>query len=63
MEAKVSTVKLSAWDGVREFPVEQAEALLTMDIKGGSGWSLADDNYELNDGHLAKKAKKGKKDD
>lgn len=63
MESKVSNVKLSAWDGVKEFPIEQAEALLTIDVKGGSGWSLADDGYELVDGHLTKKAKKGNKKD
>ena len=65
MEAKVTMVTLSAWDGTREFPIEQAEALLTMPVKGGGGWSLADDGFELVEGHLTRRTtkKKGKTDE
>ena len=46
---------------IREFPIEHAEGLLTMNIRGGSGWSLADDDYELTEGRLTKKAKNNTK--
>lgn len=64
MAETVTTVKLRAWDGVKAFPVEQAERLLTMAIRGGSGWTLADPDWELVGDALRKKTKpKGKKED
>ena len=56
--AVISMVKMKAWDGVREFPLEQAERLLTMDTRGSSGWTLADERYEFKEGVLTKKKKK-----
>lgn len=58
MSAKVTTVRLRAWDGVRDFPLEQAERLLSMDVRGGSGWTLADERYEYTEGVLRRKAAK-----
>lgn len=61
MEGKVSMVKMTSGENVIEVPVERAEDLITMNIRGGSGWSLADDDYELSEGRLTKKAKKSEK--
>jgi len=55
-------VKLAAGEEVREFTIEHAEGLLTMNLRGGSGWTLADDGYELVDGRLTRKAKKETKE-
>ena len=55
-------VKLAAGDEVREFTIEHAEGLLTMNLRGGSGWTLADDRYEMVDGRLTRKAKKETKE-
>lgn len=55
-------VKLAAGDDVREFTIEHAEGLLTMNLRGGSGWTLADDGYELVDGRLTRMAKKETKE-
>ncbi len=51
-------VKLAAGDEVREFTIEHAEGLLTMNLRGGSGWTLADDGYEMVNSRLTRKAKK-----
>lgn len=58
MNAKESNVKMRAGAEVREFPFEQAERLLTMNLRGGTEWSLDDDDYEFVEGHLVKKAAK-----
>ena len=55
-------VKLAAGDDVREFTIEHAEGLLTMNLRGGSGWTLADDSYEMVNGRLTRKAKKETKE-
>lgn len=52
---------MRAWDGERAFPLEQAERLLAMDVRGGSGWTLADDRYEFDGRMLRRKAAKEKK--
>lgn len=51
-------VKLACGDEVREFAIEHAEDLIAMNIRGGSGWKLADDGYEMVNGRLTRKAKK-----
>lgn len=51
-------VKLTSGENVIEVPIERAEDLLAMNIRGGSGWTLADDGYEMVDGRLTRKAKK-----
>lgn len=61
MEGKVSMVKMLGGGQVKEFPIEQAEWLLTVNMRGGTGWSLADDDYELTEGRLTKKAKNNTK--
>lgn len=61
MDGKVSMVKMLGGGQVKEFPIEQAEWLLTVNMRGGTGWSLADDDYELTEGRLTKKAKKSEK--
>lgn len=61
MEGKVSMVKMVSGDTVKEFPVEQAEWLLTVNMRGGTGWSLNDPDYELTEGRLTKKAKNNTK--
>ena len=53
-----STVTVTDSGEFREYPVEQAERLLTMNIPGGSGWKLADEGWEMVDGRLTRKAKK-----
>lgn len=55
-------VKLAAGEEVREFTIEHAEGLLTMNLRGGSGWTLADDGYGMVDGRLTRKAKKETKE-
>ena len=55
-------VKMAAGDDVREFSVEHAEGLLHMNIPGGSGWVLADPEWEVVDGRLTRKAKKETKE-
>jgi hypothetical protein len=55
-------VKLACGEDVREFTVEHAEGLLTMNLRGGSGWTLADDAWEMVDGSLHRKAKKETKE-
>ena len=55
-------VKLAAGDDVREFTIEHAEGLLNSTLRGGSGWYLADDGYEMVDGRLTRKAKKETKE-
>lgn len=52
---------MTSGDTVKEFPIEQAEWLLTVNMRGGTGWTLADDDYELSEGRLTKKAKKSEK--
>ena len=61
MEGKVSMVKMTSGENVIEVPIERAEDLIAMNIRGGSGWSLADDDYELTEGRLTKKAKNNTK--
>lgn len=61
MDGKVSMVKMTSGDTVKEFPIEQAEWLLTVNMRGGTGWSFADDDYELTKGRLTKRAKKSEK--
>jgi len=56
--ADTSMVKLASGDLVREFAIEHAEGLLNMNLRGGTGWHLADEGYELVDGRLTKKAAK-----
>lgn len=55
-------VKLASGNEVREFTIEHAEGLLTMNLRGGSGWTLADDGYEMVNGRLTRKAKKETKE-
>lgn len=62
MDGKVSMVKLVNGNGdVRMFAIEDAEYILTRKLRGGSCWSLADDDYELTEGRLTKKAKNNTK--
>ena len=51
-------VRMVSGENVIEVSIERAEDLLTMNIRGGSGWTLADDGYEMVDGRLTRKAKK-----
>ena len=51
-------VKLASGENVIEVSIERAEDLLAMNIRGGSGWTLADDGYEMVNGRLTRKAKK-----
>ena len=51
-------VKMVSGENVIEVSVERAEDLLTMNIRGGSGWKLADEGWESIDGRLTRKAKK-----
>lgn len=51
-------VKLASGENIIEVSIERAEDLLTMNIRGGSGWTLADDGYEMVNGRLTRKAKK-----
>ena len=60
--ADTSMVKLASGDLVREFAIEHAEGLLNMNLRGGTGWHLADDGYEMVDGRLTRKAKKETKE-
>ena len=60
--ADKNMVKLAAGDEVREFTIEHAEGLLNMNLRGGTGWHLADDGYEMVDGRLTRKAKKETKE-
>lgn len=55
-------VKLASGENVIEVSIERAEDLITMNIRGGSGWTLADDGYEMVDGRLTRKAKKETKE-
>ena len=55
-------VKLASGENVIEVSIERAEDLLTMNIRGGSGWTLADDGYEMVNGRLTRKAKKETKE-
>ena len=55
-------VKLTSGENVIEVSVERAEDLITMNLRGGSGWTLADDGYEMVDGRLTRKAKKETKE-
>ena len=51
-------VRMVSGENVIEVSIERAEDLLTMNIRGGSGWTLADDGYEMVKGRLTRKAKK-----
>lgn len=51
-------VRMVSGENVIEVSIERAEDLLTMNIRGGSGWTLADDGYEMVNGRLTRKAKK-----
>ena len=51
-------VKLTSGENVIEVSIERAEDLITMNIRGGSGWTLADDGYEMVNGRLTRKATK-----
>ena len=55
-------VKLTSGENVIEVSIERAEDLITMNIRGGSGWTLADDGYEMVNGRLTRKAKKETKE-
>ena len=48
-------VKLTSGENVIEVSIERAEDLITMNLRGGSGWTLADDGYEMVDGRLTRK--------
>lgn len=61
MESK-NTVTLTDGGENREFSVEHAEGLLNSKIRGGSGWKLADPDWEVVDGSLHRKAKKETKE-
>ena len=62
MADNTTMVTLCNGDDKREFTIEHAEDLLAMNIRGGSGWTLADDGYEMVDGRLTRKAKKETKE-
>lgn len=51
-------VRMVSGENVIEVSIERAEDLITMNIRGGSGWTLADDGYEMVNGRLTRKAKK-----
>ncbi len=51
-------VRMVSGENVIEVSIERAEDLLTMNIRGGSCWTLADDGYEMVNGRLTRKAKK-----
>lgn len=55
-------VRMASGENVIEVSIERAEDLLTMNIRGGSGWTLADDGYEMVNGRLTRKAKKETKE-
>lgn len=55
-------VRMVSGENVIEVSIERAEDLLTMNIRGGSGWTLADDGYEMVNGRLTRKAKKETKE-
>ena len=55
-------VKLTSGENVIEVSIERAEDLITMNIRGGSGWTLADDGYEMVNGRLTRKDKKETKE-
>ena len=55
-------VRMVSGENVIEVSIERAEDLLAMNIRGGSGWTLADDGYEMVDGRLTRKAKKETKE-
>ena len=55
-------VKLTSGENVIEVSIERAEDLITMNLRGGSGWTLADDGYEMVNGRLTRKAKKETKE-
>ena len=55
-------VRIVSGENVIEVSIERAEDLITMNIRGGSGWKLADDGYEMVDGRLTRKAKKETKE-
>ena len=55
-------VRMVSGENVIEVSIERAEDLLAMNIRGGSGWKLADDGYEMVDGRLTRKAKKETKE-
>lgn len=55
-------VRMVSGENVIEVSIERAEDLITMNIRGGSGWTLADDGYEMVDGRLTRKAKKETKE-
>ena len=58
MADNTTMVTLCNGDDKREFTIEHAEGLITMNLRGGSGWTLADDNYEMVEGRLTRKATK-----
>ena len=51
-------VRMVSGENVIEVSIERAEDLITMNLRGGSGWKLADDGYEMVNGRLTRKAKK-----
>ena len=51
-------VRMVSGENVIEVSIERAEDLITMNIRGGSGWKLADDGYEMVNGRLTRKATK-----
>lgn len=55
-------VRMVSGENVIEVSIERAEDLLAMNIRGGSGWTLADDGYEMVNGRLTRKAKKETKE-
>ena len=55
-------VRMVSGENVIEVSIERAEDLITMNLRGGSGWTLADDGYEMVDGRLTRKAKKETKE-
>ena len=55
-------VRMVSGENVIEVSIERAEDLITMNLRGGSGWKLADDGYEMVDGRLTRTAKKETKE-
>jgi hypothetical protein len=56
MADNTTMVTLCNGEDKREFTIEHAEGLIKMNLRGGSDWKLADDNYEMVDGSLHRKA-------
>lgn len=64
MNAKVTEIKMAAGAEIRSFSIDEAESLLRWrNWKGeGSGWTLADPDWEWNGTALVKKVAPKKKE-